>query len=47
MSRSELISKLLPLDPHLAIRVLRNERLAARLKVATLLKELNLQVKQP
>jgi len=45
MSRAELISKLLPLDPQLAIRVLRNDKLTAKLKVASLLKELGITVK--
>jgi hypothetical protein len=46
MSRAELICKLLRLDPQLAIRVLRNDKLAARLKVEALLKELGLQVEK-
>ncbi len=44
MSRGQLISNLLKLDPRLATQVLKNDKLTARLKVDSLLKELNLHV---
>jgi hypothetical protein len=43
MSRAQLISKLLKVDPQLAIRVLRNDRITGRLKAAALIKELDLK----
>ncbi|MDO1446509.1 hypothetical protein Q0590_09630 [Rhodocytophaga aerolata] len=45
MNRAEFINKLLKLDPGLAVRALRNDRLTAKLKVTSLLKELRLLVK--
>jgi hypothetical protein len=45
MSKAELASKLLALDAKLAVRVLQNEQLSARLKVSKLLEQLNLKVK--
>jgi hypothetical protein len=45
MNRAEFISKLLKLDPRLAVRALRNDRLTAKLKVTSLLKELKLMVR--
>ncbi|MDO1446285.1 hypothetical protein Q0590_08480 [Rhodocytophaga aerolata] len=46
MSRTELISKLLKVEPNLAIQVLRNDRLAAKLKTDALLKELGIAVEK-
>jgi len=45
MNRSEFISKLLKLDPKLATRAISHDKLTARLKVAALLKELNIGIK--
>ncbi len=44
MSRGQLISTLLKLDPRLATQILKNDKLTAKLKTDALLKELNLQV---
>jgi hypothetical protein len=44
MNRSELISKLLKLDPLLAIRALKNDKLAAKMRTDQMLKELNIKV---
>lgn len=46
MSRAQLVTKLLKVDPNLAIQLLRNEKLAAKMKVDSLLKELHLHVQQ-
>lgn len=44
MSIAELITKLLKVEQNLATQVLRNDRLAARLRVEALLKELRIEV---
>lgn len=43
MSWAELISKLLKLDPRLAAKALKNDRLIAKMKTDALMKELSLR----
>lgn len=45
MSKGEFISKLLKLDPKLAVKALKHDLLNAKLKTDDLLNQLNLKVK--